>query len=507
MTPLGEADTGGESLTGLQEKVQAEQVGRLATIGWQVRLGLGVVCFLATTAFAVVRSPGWAPLPVPVGVYLLISAVTLRFTRRWPNFLLGLGMVLDASLIVVAQGLSIPRSEDPAGVAGFSLGLFVLLVAITGLASKPLLTFVSAGLSYVGELYLMHLANVDYGGQVMAGVVLAGAAAVLHLHGRRLRSMAKTLAGAEIGRQMAVMVGEVQQRRAAELDLSQKTISQMLEASREQNAKLKALQQDRDALTQLLVHDLRSPLSVVQANLRYVQQALQGTTDEETVLAVQEGRQVADRLVGMVGELLNIAKLESHQLNLVPESIDLASFFQLLKREYAALAKERKVTVSIDVPVDAAVSADRSLLTRTFENLLANALRYAPRGGRVQLVADFRGGSTMIAVRNDGTPIPRDVRSRLFQKFEQAGTASERRGAGFGLGLYFCRLVAEAHHGEVGVEDHEGWATAMVLRLPPAAAETGPRYDEEPPTSPSTVRSDPEETGPVETSGYQQPAA
>jgi signal transduction histidine kinase len=111
------------------------------------------------------------------------------------------------------------------------------------------------------------------------------------------------------------------------------------------------------------------------------------------------------------------------------------------------------------------MAADRRLFPRLLDNLLSNALRYSPKGGRILLVATESKGELVLSVHNTGEVIPAADREKIFAKFQQGETETHRM-FGWGLGLYFCRLVVESHSGRITVEDVVGWPTSFVIRLP-----------------------------------------
>jgi signal transduction histidine kinase len=115
-----------------------------------------------------------------------------------------------------------------------------------------------------------------------------------------------------------------------------------------------------------------------------------------------------------------------------------------------------------------ALRGDTRILLRVFENLLSNSIRHAPSGGQILLAATRDGSVCRLSVHNNGVPIEVLDRERIFAKFQQGGNDSARLG-GWGLGLYFCRMVLEAHDGTIAVEDHPEWPTSFVMRVPAEA--------------------------------------
>jgi signal transduction histidine kinase len=168
----------------------------------------------------------------------------------------------------------------------------------------------------------------------------------------------------------------------------------------------------------------------------------------------------------MIHDLLDISRLEAHALELKAQPVELPVLLEAVQRALSPQAHTRGIHLSIRAPERLPASLDRGLLTRALENLASNALRYTPRGARIELSAREEGGALVLTVNNDGEPIAEHLRARIFEKFEQ-GEGDQRR-AGWGLGLYFCGLVAGAHGGSIAVESLPGWATSFVMRLPAA---------------------------------------
>ncbi|MBL8914290.1 MAG: hypothetical protein JNM17_26530 [Archangium sp.] len=270
-----------------------------------------------------------------------------------------------------------------------------------------------------------------------------------------------------VGARLRRMVKDLRAERdqVSELTVAQRQIEGLLERSRQQNEQLRSLQNDKDALTSLLIHDLRAPLGALRANIEWLKQELASTDDPDIVDALVQSRQVTDRVTGMIGDLLNINRLENGDMPFVAEEKPSRMILEVLHQQLTALARERRIKVELHAE-DALLSADHALLQRALENISANALRYTPTGGTIRIEGIVRDGQLQYAIRNSGPVIPAHVRATLFEKYVQAGNAQDNRRAGWGLGLYFCKLAVDAHRGTIGVEDVEGWPTSFVLRIP-----------------------------------------
>ena len=241
----------------------------------------------------------------------------------------------------------------------------------------------------------------------------------------------------------------------------------------------------RDDLTGMLVHDLRSPMSLISASLAMIEERIEsfeppgegGASAEEGGWTDQIARLVGiaqrsgDRVMTLIDDLLDIGQLERGQLPMNCEDIQLPE----LLREIAARYRPAAAAHGIELQVDSArelptLSADRSLMTRVLANLVDNALKFTPDGGEIVLRAEPDGsrvgaGRVVISVRDTGPGIPVEARAQLFEKFQQIPSIRGRR-RGTGLGLPFCKLVVEAHGGQIWVESEVGWGSTFTVALP-----------------------------------------
>lgn len=134
-----------------------------------------------------------------------------------------------------------------------------------------------------------------------------------------------------------------------------------------------------------------------------------------------------------------------------------------MARTTSLRAADRQVAVKVSADPDLLAPLDLDLVLRLLENLAGNALRFADRGGRMELAAWAAGDTLTLAVRHSGPPVPEPLRPQLFQKH---APAELRQLYTSGLGLYLCRLVAEAHGGQMVLAATPGWPVAFEARLP-----------------------------------------
>jgi signal transduction histidine kinase len=235
-----------------------------------------------------------------------------------------------------------------------------------------------------------------------------------------------------------------------------------------QKAQLEELLRLREELADMIIHDLRSPLGAISTALDLLKKVHVAETETEYVAAVTNTmEQSIQRMQYLVDTLLDIARLEEGEMMLWLQPLDLRALVEELMAEEHLLARKSGVTLESRIPAGLPlITADHDVLQRVMFNLLDNALRFTPRGGKVWVDARPDEALMRIEVIDTGTGIPLEERARVFEKFTQIpGRTGTQRGSG--LGLPFCRMAIEAQGGRIWVEDGpEGKGNRMVFTLP-----------------------------------------
>jgi len=234
----------------------------------------------------------------------------------------------------------------------------------------------------------------------------------------------------------------------------------------------------RDDMTEMLVHDLRSPLTAVMGSVDLMKMFFDSRDGEGFERLRLMAEQNIDRIMRIVNQLLDISRLESEQLPLKLEPLDAQALFEDTKSRFAPLATETQISLTVDVaPGTSLVYADVSLISRVVDNLLDNAIKFTPDGGDVRLwVRDEAAGDSKelwVGVSDTGPGLSTEAQSRLFTKFQQVGSVEGRR-RGTGLGLAFCRLAVEAHGGRIWVESEVGEGSTFIFALPAGSEQAMP---------------------------------
>jgi signal transduction histidine kinase len=211
-------------------------------------------------------------------------------------------------------------------------------------------------------------------------------------------------------------------------------------------------------------HELRTPLTAIRG---HVEALREGVAQDEASRSESLGviAEEAGRLERLVGDVLDLAKLDTRRFTLRREEVDMG---RLLERAYTTFAEEaRRRGIDYQQVIDArpVIVADGDRVLQIISNLLSNAFRWTPDGGRVELALEQENGTISVAVQDSGPGIPEDEAERIFRPFWT------RDGLGTGLGLAIARELAAAHGGHIVLDSEPGRGTCFKLVLP--AAPTG----------------------------------
>ena len=237
---------------------------------------------------------------------------------------------------------------------------------------------------------------------------------------------------------------------------------------------LKRLEQVKDDLTQLVVHDLKAPLTSIVLNLDMLPPP-EGADAARWARHVGDAKRSCRSLMTLVANLLDISSMEEGKLRLSREPLVLADLVASVMGEFQVQAEEEGIQLGADVPPDLPlVRADHDLLRRVLANLLSNALKHSPPKTGVQIRAALAkaGGVVRMDVVDQGEGIPEAYHQKIFEKFGQVETARPGPRLNKGLGLTFCKLAVEAHGGRIWVQSAVGRGSTFSFTIP---LEAGPR--------------------------------
>jgi signal transduction histidine kinase len=291
----------------------------------------------------------------------------------------------------------------------------------------------------------------------------AAAAAVALVIARWLaRGMTQPLRDmADAARRMET--GDYSQRVVTE---SRDEVGRLAEAFNRMSAELNGLEMLRRELVANVSHELKTPISALRAHLENLLDGVEEPNPETLqVMLVQ-----SERLGRLVDELLDLSKLETGDVPLEREPVELAPLVAQVLSEIEVARPERGATVRQDLPGDLPpVFADRERVHQVLFNLLDNAVRLTQAGGHVTVTAARHDGSVDVTVADTGPGISPEDLPRVFERFYRVDASRSRDDGGTGIGLAIARSVVEAHGGRIWADSEPGKGSTFTFELPVAA--------------------------------------
>src|ERR1043165_8658926 len=267
-------------------------------------------------------------------------------------------------------------------------------------------------------------------------------------------------------RDLVQVLGELEEKRE-QLEQVNRRLEESNRELNEANAKLRELSAMKEEFLALTTHDLRSPLTVISGVINFFTSGRLGdlTPEQKNMVAMMERN--TQNLIELVNDLLDASKLESGTMRLEISSINIKGVVDELRESMEPLAKEKEIGLVEDVPEDLPeLRADRAKLRRILVNLVSNALKFTPKGGRVRLGASREGAFARVTVSDTGVGIPREDLHDIFDKYAQARSRATRSEKGTGLGLYITRQLVELHGGKIGVQSEVGKGSTFSFTIP-----------------------------------------
>ena len=229
------------------------------------------------------------------------------------------------------------------------------------------------------------------------------------------------------------------------------------------------LESMREDLVHAMVHDLRNPLTAIYGAMSFLEDTVADVFSDTERQLWEIARDNTDGMLQLIRAILDISRLESHQMPLDHELISLPGFIAGVLDSLLPLAASKGIRLESDMPSTLPPAwADEGLIERVLQNLIGNALKFTPAGGTVRVTVDLDATERRrlyISVSDDGPGISPALHERLFQRF----VTGKHESRGSGLGLAFCRMVIEAHGERIWVEytSENGTTFTFTLPLPP----------------------------------------
>jgi PAS domain S-box-containing protein len=224
----------------------------------------------------------------------------------------------------------------------------------------------------------------------------------------------------------------------------------------------KELERLRVEWSSVVAHDLRQPLTTISLS---TQRLVRATEDPALLKSVEHIRSSASRLSRMVGDLMDLSRLEASRLELVRRAVDVPALVRAAAERVELQSDGRAFDLRVEGEVPP-VCADPDRISQVLENLLTNAVKYGSAGTPVAMSVSRTGGEVNVAIANEGRALTPEDLARLFQRFQRTGSARVEGIEGIGLGLYITRSLVEAHGGRVTAESTPAGVTTFRVALP-----------------------------------------
>ncbi len=234
-------------------------------------------------------------------------------------------------------------------------------------------------------------------------------------------------------------------------------------------SKERSLEKLKDEFVSIASHELRTPMTVIRGYSRILQSEKAGPLSDKQKDYLQRISTNTQMLIELVGDMLNLGKLEANKLTFDIGQHRLRSIVDAAAEKFKDMYDEKRLNLQVDVD-EGDVSVDMDRMDQVFTNLLSNAFKFTPAGGTIGIFSQpylTDPNMVMVAIEDTGIGIPHDARDALFKKFSQVDNVLQRQAGGTGLGLAICKEIIEKMGGKIWVEDRRtGPGTRFCFTLP-----------------------------------------
>jgi PAS domain S-box-containing protein len=236
--------------------------------------------------------------------------------------------------------------------------------------------------------------------------------------------------------------------------------------------RLREVDRMKNEFVSTVSHELRTPLTSIRGSVQLVLDVPGSVPDPEHRQLLQIGLNNCERLVRIINDMLDVAKIESGNITLHKKACQVAEIVRQSVQVVEGVARTANVSVDVKVPANLRpVMVDQDRIVQALVNLLSNAVKFAPPGSTVAVTVTGTAQTITIVVADQGEGIAQENLTRLFRKFHQVDSSSSRKKGGTGLGLSITKALVEQHGGRITVDSEMNKGTRFSITLPAASAE------------------------------------
>jgi two-component system OmpR family sensor kinase len=299
---------------------------------------------------------------------------------------------------------------------------------------------------------------------VVLSLVVVGLGGILaHWLAGRVLTPVRTIAG------LARTLSERDLHRRVDTKVPDDELGELVATFNGMLARLEASFESLRRFTADASHELRAPLTLIRTELEVA--LTRARSPDDYIHTLQTLQAEVENLARTADQLLLLARADAGALTPARERIDVADFVHELAARWQATAAQRRVQLAVSAPDSGTVLADAGLTRRVLDNLLDNALRYAPALSEVTIRAQHSDGEWAFEVADQGPGVPPELRPTIFERFSRADSARSRRSRGAGLGLALGAAIAQAQGGTLELVPGTATGARFRLRLPEEAVE------------------------------------
>lgn len=251
---------------------------------------------------------------------------------------------------------------------------------------------------------------------------------------------------------------DVTQRKLAEEETT-RLMAQQLEVLRESD-------RFKDEFLSVISHELRTPLNAITGFGSLLEEGVPGPLNQQQRDFVEKILVGSERMLALIDDLLDFARMQAGKFGVTPAETDYPSLLEETVESFQPSAAAKKIRLERTVEVPFPVCLDRRRLQQVISNLLANAIKFTPEGGWVQIRATIEGDQLVTEVTDNGIGISPENLPKLFTPFKQLDMGLTRRAGGVGLGLSISKAIVEAHGGTIEARSEVGKGSTFTFRLP-----------------------------------------
>ena len=229
---------------------------------------------------------------------------------------------------------------------------------------------------------------------------------------------------------------------------------------------LRILNATKDKFFSIISHDLKSPIVSFLSMASLLQRKLDRLSPEEIKEMAASVNERGDNLMKLMENLLHWSRLQMKRIEFNPQTVPLESMIKQVMYVLDTQADEKKIGIETHVPIDINLKVDPDMLNAILRNLVSNAIKFTPEGGRILIEACQSSDTVEISVSDSGVGMSKENQNKLFRLDIIHTDVGTNRETGTGLGLILCKEMVEKHNGTIHITSQEGQGTTVTLTIP-----------------------------------------